>query len=1434
MELLDLYDPAATAILPPTMTQYPGLTSSKPLVPINIAPKDNTARISALVEPTDVPPSRPRFQPSAPRPGVEAILGRDHPQPSLGLAATAPTTDPTASSAAPPKKPGHVTQSSRDFWSGSAVLAAAERPNHTAPPSERRPLPLKPRTVATTDRADRAPSPNGHPTEKPQQQPYWSRTNARGAADSNSNWRGGAAPNSSVASGGVKYPGASADEITLGDRPPASAVTVSQNPRKSTGDLMGPAPHFAHPANTAAGGRSTFARDGGGLFGRNNKESLKPTNTRDLSALTKGSSRDPGVASHPPHHDRDARESRHHGPANAPSKSQSEDAEEMVWFYRDPQGNVQGAFSEKQLLQWENDGYYDAELPVSKSRDHGFKPMAIAFGLRKDEPPAASPPPGFKNNATPSKKETTGGASPMSMRPSREERNRRGTRTVEEMAEEVEMMRLQARNKRIEQKGTAQAGNNAQAKEKAFFDTDDQSSSKANDHRVTDKPLEDSRVDGTMKSEPDTDNSSEKTKPPVVSSTIASISVNEAVQPDPPISQSRFASFMKQDANPVENKSLHLPSGNDLTSGQGTPTAQLQTPHAVDELVAKAEIGRGVKENPEEAGRGDVQSPGTDVATAWTSMMMGLQQQQSQQQQGTAAPSMPVMPTTMPEQDLMAIDPAIAHASFSRPTIQASSPVTSPRASSSELPPWLHFSGGESNNRVQTHEPLHDSTQALQTQSAGQVPLSAHMTSHEQAQLQAQAQARAQAEARARAELIRQAQVQAQVQARQLQAQQQAQARAAQHATAMAQAQARANPQEQLWMLRHRLNQLQATYDGTYRAHLETTRTMQAAQAAISSSLSGSHENQNARAVLAQATTVLKEQALQLERIKSAAQSTHSLILQHSMAAAHGQQQRQTHAQSSLPSPEAHGNVSPRSLSQADAHSPKQPLGNGMPLVGTPARISTPEGPNTPVGGPTLIGIAEQRMEDSQQSTRRNLNSSYDALNTNEQDGWEKVSRKAKAGVAESTEDPVNEVIAKASQTREVDPAERKHPREEGIPIPVGAGKVANGGFDTDPESRNIRVQEADSHEIVVNGAKSVRTHNDAAPAVAPWSKTAAAQGSGNGLSLREIQRQEELRSKAEEKTVVAQQERDEATKAAAARWNSGGQPWGGAGDPTKQQTLSFKEKMRFEEEQKKRSASHLTRETGMPVPGHPPAASARPLTTKTGWASLVAKNNKPPQVRKPAATVVGKRMDEEPPFWGSVAPQSQSIVANSARPARQSFADSASQPSHPAPPSRVVAAKAPAAPSAVPKKTTTQTKANKGEARDSSPSGEDTVIGRRVSNEFANWCSENLKKLTGNKIQDTVMFDYLVAIKSPSEIQDTILQNLGANDKTRSFADEFIRRLEFERSSVVADAGASGTGGRKKGRRHRAAKVDPSLVLGFTSTSSRIMQGTIEMPEMK
>jgi hypothetical protein len=95
----------------------------------------------------------------------------------------------------------------------------------------------------------------------------------------------------------------------------------------------------------------------------------------------------------------------------------------------------------------------------------------------------------------------------------------------------------------------------------------------------------------------------------------------------------------------------------------------------------------------------------------------------------------------------------------------------------------------------------------------------------------------------------------------------------------------------------------------------------------------------------------------------------------------------------------------------------------------------------------------------------------------------------------------------------------------------------------------------------------------------------------------------------------------------------------------------------------------------------------------------------------------------------------------------------------------------------------------------------------------------EGLEALTGGQAQDSGFVEYLVTIKSSTDMRDTLLQNLGPSDRSAAFADEFIRRVEFERSSEPADSsssGAGGAGGRKKGRRRQGSKVDPSLVLGL------------------
>lgn len=1442
-QLLELYEPHSTATIPPNMSEYPGLTSSEPLVPVNIAPDDTLSHVSALAEAPEPNNPRSRFQHSTPRPGVEAILGRENPNNSH--AATSSTiVDVNLSSTTPAKKAAHVSQSNRDFWASSAVLAAAERPA-TAAASERRPLPLKPRSTS----AVRASSPNNHHSDKSTpSQPYWSRGAPRGTADSKANWRGGAAVNSAVASGGTKYPGSSADELSTG----SAIATHSASARKSTSDLLG------GPQNSTGAGRLGLSRDTA-LFSRNQKEALKPTNTRDLSALAKGSTRDSVAASYSFHHDRESpHESRIHVNSGIGQKAHHDvDADnERIWYYRDPQGNTQGPFTASQLIQWEKEGYYDSELPVSKHADHGFKPLAIAFGMRKEELPTLDVPPGFGNSASPSKRDSEGASTSMAMRPSREERNRRGTRTVEELAEEVEMLRLQARNKRIGEKATVETADDGRfEREKSFFDADGSVADEANGHHVMNEPLEVDPTDEVGPAEETVETLNESSGQVRKASDMHSVSGNDSKQ-EQPTKQSRFAALMKQDvgSKDTDDKYREVPDTTDELNNSRVMNHQPQPPQTVSDYATALDNDAmfGEKAMIPPADRGESRLNDSEGAVSWNAMMMKLQQQQHHQHQQQQVPtqqsnhqppqpqthragsnSTPVVSLSTSDQDLMAIDPAIAHASFARPTLHTSSPVASPRVGGSELPPWLRLSNGmDSANVTQQRDTLQDSSQSVSMYPALHAPRGAHITSHEQAQLQArlQAEARVQAEAHARAEAMRQAQVkaqvQAQVQARQMQAQQQA--RVVQHASALAQVQTQAQPTTatEVWILKHRLMSLQRSYEVIYHNLAEVTRTSQAAQGALNSSPAGSHEHQRARVVFTQARQAANELSVQLEQIKRAAESTNHLLLKAQAGVSQGQQ-FSLHSQTSQPLPDSRASLSPHSISHAGIHSPNQVNSTEPVSSNTPLQQVAPDAATTRINGTGIGGIGH--VDDDQNKVRRNLSSSYDSVVTSESQGWETVGRKKNMAVpngeeALATDDGVAEVPS-------VSKREEKTQNEDSVSLP-GSRKATKEALQMKPNAQQLHVQEDGERDTGVDSSKAARTQNEGVPIVAPWSKATAVQVVTNGLSLREIQRQEELRSKAEERSTVIQQEREEAPRASAGRWNSG-QPWGSAGDSTKHVNLSFKEKMRLEEEQKKKAASKPAREAPAPTHNATPGGNSNKLGTKTGWASLVAKSTKQPPPRRAMGTVVGKRMEDEAPFWDSVSASSLTTPPNSARAARPNFAQAASQTPQ-VTTARQTAVKPSTVPTTATRRAATHSKQEKNDARDTSPSAESIDISGRISNEFANWCTENVQKITGIKNQETILFQYLVTLKSAAEIRDTLLENLGSNDKTRSFADEFIRRLEFERNSVVADAGTGGAGSRKKGRRHKTAKVDPSLVLGFTSTSSRIMQGTIETPEMK
>lgn len=1433
-QLLDLYEPHSTAVIPSTMAEYSGLTSTEPLVPVNIAPDDTLAHVSSLADAPDPSTSRTaRLQPSAPRPGVEAILGRDGPHHSQ---------DATTSSGTAFKKPGHVSHSSRNFWSESAVLAAAERPSTAA--SERRPLTLKPRSTPTA----RAASPTNHPGERTgSSHPYWSRGGApRGTADSKANWRGGTG--NAVASGGAKYPGSSADELTAGSSIGTHSSTTA---RKSTSDLM----------NTFNTGRPGFTREPG-MFSRNHKEALKPTNTRDLSALAKGSNREQN-SSYSYHHDREPRESREprtHGSTENTHRSQ--DMDEAVWFYRDPQGATQGPFAANQLIAWEKEGYYDAELPVSKNAGHGFKPMAIAFGMRKEEAPTAAAPPGFVSS--PTKNDTRGGpVGPSNTSVSRGDQEKHGGRSVRELAEEVEMMRLQARNKRAEEKAAAEAaaGDNGKLK-KSFFD--DNSEAPANGHGNIQNVVHDDRAKDLL----EVGGSRDKHSGDHTNHDNEALSGSKPEEPKHELSkQSRFAALMKR-SDDTGTKSTVI---TDVVSSP-LPTSSMALSHNPQAPQSVKEFANAAERDPIYNDKAIV--PPTERAhpkqreedtNPWSTMMMGIQQNPGDQvlqgQQKQTLPhakshfsngTIPSVPVTAADQELMAIDPAIAHASFAQPPADPVTSSAAPSGNAPELPAWLQLSSAATTG-LQSRSLLHhvDGPQDpnLHLHQVLQNQVGMQLSSHDQARLQARLQAealahaeraqaeraeaeriqaervraeRVQAEVHARAEAMRQAQVNAQMHAHVDARQLQAEARVAHHANVMPLPQSSHTPTRDAWLYKTQLATLRHNFEIHYNRLADMTRASRQAQATLTSAAPGTQEYENAKHILSRVQAAGAETAIQMDRIKRAADATNHLLLQ--TQTGNYQNLPYPGVNSSQPLPSPRGSSSPHGDVQSEMQPPKQE-GNEVALPPPVQPIVSEAQRMVPMNGLDVGGV--ERMHEDQDKIRRDIANAYEASIANDQKGWETVGRK---GSSVAGNDPLKSDDNAESTLKRVPSGTVRPSAEEPSAIAPIAQRSVPEVPQSDVEIKTPQVHSGVPRDPVLEQNKSTRPPADPTPTVAPWSKVTSKQTAGNGLSLREIQRQEELRNKAEERNAAAQQEKEESTKPPANRWNSS-HAWGGAGELAKQQTPSLKEHM-LEEEQRKKAAQQQAREAPSVGHGTSGVGTTARLGTKTGWASLVAKNTKVPQVRRATASVAGKRMEEETPFWESVSGHSH-VSAGNVRSTRQNFAQAAAQvPTGAAQVRQPITKHTPAVTST--RRTTSTNKAAKSEAKDPSQSSESTDLNGRMSNELISWCTENMQKITGIAGQEDFLCQYLVTLKSPADIRDTVLQNLGSNDKTRSFADEFIRRLEFERNSTVADSSTSGTGGRKKGRRHRAAKVDPSLVLGFTSTSSRIMQGTIETPEMK
>lgn len=71
----------------------------------------------------------------------------------------------------------------------------------------------------------------------------------------------------------------------------------------------------------------------------------------------------------------------------------------MKWFYKDPQGEIQGPFSTQEMAEWCQAGYFTMSLLVKRGCDEGFQPLGEVIKMWGRVPfaPGPSPPPLLHN-----------------------------------------------------------------------------------------------------------------------------------------------------------------------------------------------------------------------------------------------------------------------------------------------------------------------------------------------------------------------------------------------------------------------------------------------------------------------------------------------------------------------------------------------------------------------------------------------------------------------------------------------------------------------------------------------------------------------------------------------------------------------------------------------------------------------------------------------------------------------------------------------------------------------------------------------------------------------------------------------------------------------------------------------------------------------------
>src|SRR5699024_6517201 len=89
-------------------------------------------------------------------------------------------------------------------------------------------------------------------------------------------------------------------------------------------------------------------------------------------------------------------------PAAAPSKKMSMEGDMNEWFYRDPQGTVQGPFTPEEMYDWFVNGYFSMDLLVRRGSETSFSKLGELYQLYKRVPFLSLPTPYVPPEPSPS------------------------------------------------------------------------------------------------------------------------------------------------------------------------------------------------------------------------------------------------------------------------------------------------------------------------------------------------------------------------------------------------------------------------------------------------------------------------------------------------------------------------------------------------------------------------------------------------------------------------------------------------------------------------------------------------------------------------------------------------------------------------------------------------------------------------------------------------------------------------------------------------------------------------------------------------------------------------------------------------------------------------------------------------------------------------